>query len=268
VTGQEVALNEEGRHLWDQKAAFWDALHGDEGNTFHRRIIGPAVEHLVAIQAVERVLDIACGNGVMARRLALLGAKVTATDFSPALIELAKARGQQGGIPINYRVVDATNEQALAALGEPLFDAVICTMALMDMPIIAPLFRAVKRLLTTAGRFVFASSHPSFNSNNPIFTAEQEDIDGRSVLTQAVKIRAYLDMPPVKGRGAPDEPNPHYYYHRPLHLLLQPAFAAGLVVDALEEPAFDAEADTQFRPLSWSSLPQIPPVLVVRLRHR
>ena len=35
-------LNEEGRALWDQKAAFWDGLHGDEGNQFHRRLVAPA----------------------------------------------------------------------------------------------------------------------------------------------------------------------------------------------------------------------------------
>ena len=32
----EWALNEEGRELWDRKAAFWDELHGEEGNNFHQ----------------------------------------------------------------------------------------------------------------------------------------------------------------------------------------------------------------------------------------
>jgi hypothetical protein len=49
-------LNEEGRELWNQKAAFWDALHGDEGNSFHRYLVAPAVERLLALQPGERVL--------------------------------------------------------------------------------------------------------------------------------------------------------------------------------------------------------------------
>jgi ubiquinone/menaquinone biosynthesis C-methylase UbiE len=69
------ALNEEGRELWNQKAEFWDNLHGEEGNRWHRTLIGPAVEKLLALQAGERVLDIACGNGTMARRLAQLGGR-------------------------------------------------------------------------------------------------------------------------------------------------------------------------------------------------
>jgi 2-polyprenyl-3-methyl-5-hydroxy-6-metoxy-1,4-benzoquinol methylase len=79
-------LNAAGRDQWNQKAEFWDNLHGDDGNRFHRTLVSPAVEKLLALQPGEHVLDIACGSGVMARRLAALGGKVTAVDFSPALV--------------------------------------------------------------------------------------------------------------------------------------------------------------------------------------
>jgi 2-polyprenyl-3-methyl-5-hydroxy-6-metoxy-1,4-benzoquinol methylase len=272
MTSSEISdltqtLNEEGRELWNRKAAFWDALHGDEGNDFHRRLVAPAVERLLVLQPGERVLDVACGNGVMSRRLAALGGRVTAVDFSPALIAKARERRQPAGEPIQYGVVDATDEEALAALGAGAFDAVVCTMALMDMPTITPLYRAVRRLLSANGRFVFANAHPVFNSSNPVFVAERADQNGRLVTTSAVKISTYLDAPPIKGTGAAGEPTPHTYYHRPLHQLLGEAFAAGLVLDGLAEPAYSPEEADRQRPLSWSSLPQIPPVLVGRLVH-
>lgn len=76
-----------------------------------------------------------------------------------------------------------------------------------------------------------------------------------------------MDIPPVQGTGAPNEPNPHYYYHRPLHQLLGEAFAAGLRLDALEEPSLDrANAETA-NALSWTNYWQFPPVLVGRLRR-
>ena len=260
------ALNAEGRDLWNQKAVFWDALHGDDGNRFHQELISPAVERLLNIRAGEKVLDVGCGNGVLARRLATLGAQVTATDFSEELIKLAQQRGQASGEPIDYQVVDATNEEALAALGEGQFDAIVCTMTIMDIPVIAPLYRAVSRLLKPNGRFVFASSHPAFNSNNPIFSAELADNDGEITQTLALKFKAYLDIPPVKGAGAPNEPNPHYYYHRPLHELLGAAFNAGLVLDGLEEPAFKPEGANPSRLLAWHNYWQFPPVIACRLR--
>ncbi len=260
------ALNEEGRALWDQKAEFWDNLHGDEGNHFHRTLVGPATERLLALQPGERVLDIACGTGVVARRLAELGGHVVAVDFSPALIARAQARGQRSGEPIHYGVADATDEEALVALGEGHFDAAVSTMALMDMPEIAPLFRAVRRLLKPGGRFVLATAHPAFNSNNPIFVVEKADLNGSLVVQHALKFTRYLDIPAVKAAGAPNEPSPHLYYHRPLHELLGAAFAVGLVLDGLEEPAFGPEHANPARPLIWDNFPQFPPVLVARLR--
>lgn len=256
----------EDRALWDLKAEFWDALHGDEGNDFHRTLVSPAVEGLLALRTGERVLDIACGSGVLARRLAALGGVVTAVDFSAALVERAKARGQAAGTPITYGVADATDEDALVACGEGSFDAITCTMALMDMPEIAPLFRAVRRLLGVGGRLVIVTAHPAFNSANPVFYAELEDRAGALITTAGVKIARYLDALPVKAVGAVNEPAPHMYYHRPLYALLGEAFAAGLVVDGMDERGYTQSSGEPPRLLSWRAVPQIPPVLAARFR--
>ena len=259
-------LNDEGRELWNRKARFWDELHGDFGNVFHRRLIEPTVLQLLMLQPGEAVLDIGCGNGALARRMAECGGRVSAFDFSEELIQLAKQRGGSNAAGIDYRIIDATDEAAMLQLGVGGFDAVTCTMTLMDAPTIDPLFRAASDLLRNGGRFVFATAHPAFNSNNPIFVQEKEDRDGIVSEHYAVKLRAYLDVPPVKGAGAPGEPAPHYYYHRTLSELLGAAFAAGFVLDGLIEPAFTAEDAERSERLSWEKMPQIPPVLGGRLR--
>jgi ubiquinone/menaquinone biosynthesis C-methylase UbiE len=64
--------------------------------------------------------------------LAEIGAHVTAFDFSSNMIEKAKIR-ENPGSRIDYRVVDATDEQQLLALGENSFDASLSNMALFDM---------------------------------------------------------------------------------------------------------------------------------------
>jgi hypothetical protein len=53
-----------------------------------------------------------------------------------------------------------------------------------------------------------------------------------------------------------------------MHALLGEAFAAGLVVDGLEEPAFPRVDSDSVRSFTWDSVWQIPPVLAMRLRKQ
>jgi 2-polyprenyl-3-methyl-5-hydroxy-6-metoxy-1,4-benzoquinol methylase len=212
------------------------------------------------------ILEIACGNGVFSRRLASLGARVVATDFSATFLDLARARTTEHPERIEYRVVDATDESQLLALGERRFDAAVCNMALMDMVAIEPLMRALARLLKPGGRFVFSLLHPAFNNPGGTRLAlEEEDRDGQLVETYYVKVSNYLRVPPVRGVGMPGEPTPHYYFHRSLGALFGACFTAGFVLDGLEEPAFGPD-DRGGRPLNWANYTDVPPVLVARMR--
>jgi 2-polyprenyl-3-methyl-5-hydroxy-6-metoxy-1,4-benzoquinol methylase len=264
-TRSPASLNEDVRRIWDAKAAFWDERMGD-GNAFQLELIGPAVEGLLAIQPGERVLDVGCGNGVSTRRLAELGAHVLGIDYSARFLELARARVTPHDERIDYLLVDASDEAALLALGEGQFDALVCNMVLMDMADIDPLLRAARQLLTPAGRFVFSIQHPAFNSNDVRLCAEAETApDGREITTHSVRITDYLTTPAGKGSGMPDEPEPHWYFHRPMHQLFGAFFRAGFVLDGLEEPRFAQDRpDSDDRTLSWFNLPGIPPVLVAR----
>lgn len=258
--------NEEGRDLWNRKAEYWDEKFGDSGNLFHRQLVEPSLLKLLGLSAGEAVLDACCGNGVMSRRLAQQGARVTAIDFSEEMLRRARLRPLPDAGTLDYMLLDATDEAALLALGTRRFDAVVCSMALMDIPEVAPLFRAAAALLRPAGRFVFATMHPAFNSNNPVFLHKKEDHDGEVRDIYALSLRYYLDMPPVLGAGMPGEPSAHYYFHRSFSELLGAAFTAGFVLDGMLEPAFAADESAEDHSLSWRDFPQFPPVLSCRLR--
>lgn len=258
-------MNDEVRDIWNAKAAFWNERMGD-GNAFQRVLIAPAVERLLQLQPDEMVLDAGCGNGVFARRLAALGARVVAFDYSERFIELARGRsaGQPDETRIDYRIVDATDSGQLTALGPGRFNAVVCNMVLMDMPTIDPLIQGIARLLAPGGRFVFAVPHPAFNSNAASLIGERgDDPAGTLIATFAAKVTDYLHVPAGLGCGMPGEPLPHWYFHRPLHELFGACFAAGFVLNGLEEPAFPPGSVEPDR-LSWDNLPGIPPVLAAR----
>jgi 2-polyprenyl-3-methyl-5-hydroxy-6-metoxy-1,4-benzoquinol methylase len=264
TTNDLQAFTRETQAIWDQKADFWDERMA-EGNGVQLHLVGPATERLLAIQPGETIADIGCGNGVFARRLATLGATVVASDFSPRFIERSRARSDAQGLQIEYHVVDATDETQLIALGAGRFDAIVCNMAMMDMTTIAPLLNTIPRLLKPNGRFVFTVPHPCFNNNETRMTHELEDREGILIERYAVQIANYLHQPPIKSVGMKGEPASHYYFHRPLHELFNTCFAAGLLLDGLEEPSFPPDPARAGK-LHWDTLQGIPPVIAARLR--
>ncbi len=268
-TATDIArLNEDSRQSWEQIAAWWDAEVGENANL----IVRPAVERLLDLKPGERVLELACGNGALARVMAERGARVLATDFSAEFLRIARertsSRPELAG-QIDYRVVDATDEVQLAALGDAgAFDAAVCVMGLMDMPTIDPLMAAVARLLRPGGRFVWTVVHPCFNTLGVVKVVEEEDRGGELVTTYSVKISSYLRPRTAKVIGIVGQPAPHLSFDRPLSMLFASGFNAGLAVDGLEELAAPVPDDpSRLRAFSWARFPEIPAFLVARMRR-
>ena len=69
----------------------YDLLNDLQSFGLHRRWKRRVVE-LAAVQSGNRALDLCCGTGDLALALARRGAEVTGLDFSPAMLEIAKAR--------------------------------------------------------------------------------------------------------------------------------------------------------------------------------
>ncbi len=252
-------LESESQRIWNENAEWWDNRMG-EGDKWHSELIRPAVERLLAIQPGERVIDLACGNGHLSRRLARAGAQVIACDFSPDLLDRARKRGAHG---IDYRLLDLANPRQLETLGEAECSAAVCNMALMDIASIGPMLQAVARALLPGGRFVFSILHPCFQSPGMRLTAERDMNSGHIIY--AIKVSHYLGAAYELGITAPGQPVQHHYFHRPLSTLLGACFSAGFVLDGLEEPALEPSVPS-LSPLSWDRYREIAPILVARLR--
>jgi 2-polyprenyl-3-methyl-5-hydroxy-6-metoxy-1,4-benzoquinol methylase len=258
-------LTDDVRGVWTETAGFWDEFMGEDGNDFHRQLVVPAVERLLALQPGWRLLEIACGSGSFSRRMASQGAEVVAFDLSETFIERAKVRSGDAYPKVSYHVMDAGDRDALLALGEEAFDAAVSNMALMDMPAIEPLLDALRHLLKKDGRFVFSTMHPCFNSNSPILTAEATDDGGEYRVLHSVKIRQYRTAYVYQGIGVVGQPRPQHYFHRPISELFGACFKSGFMLDGMEEPTFESGSPAKHA-LSWSNYPEIPPVLAARMR--
>lgn len=266
TTDEPQNILEESRTIWDTNAEAWDARIGS-GNGLQTKLMIPTIEKMLNLQPDERVLDIACGNGIFSRYFANLGAQVVAADFSPKLIELARNRTTDHPDRIQYHIADATNEAELLALSGPqndLFDAIVCNNAIMDMPEIDPLFRAVSQLLKPEGRFIFSIMHPYFNGQSITMQAELPDYAQQPIYS--IIVSRYLTWQATKGLAISNQPVEQYYWHRPLHVLINAASSAGLLLDRLEEPPVTPEMFSP-APFNWANY-DMPPLLFARFRTR
>jgi SAM-dependent methyltransferase len=93
-------------------------------------VVGELLARAVDVHPGERVLDVASGSGNAALAAARRGARVTASDFVPALLEVAVRRAGVEGLELQTQEADA---QALP-FADGSFDVVLSTFGVMFAP--------------------------------------------------------------------------------------------------------------------------------------
>lgn len=106
-----------------------------------------------------RLLEVACGQGRVARELARRGAALTGLDISAALLDKARAGEAAEPLGIQYLHADVTSRGVLEG---QVFDGVVCNYGLSDIDDLDGLLANVARLLRPGGWFVFSLLHPCF----------------------------------------------------------------------------------------------------------
>lgn len=141
---------------WKSLADWWDQSSKEGSRKATQQALLPMVERQLKLQKTERVLDIACGNGWLSRRLSKLGARVTGVDLSEELLAAARTETTHDEPSVEFLHLNASDPVSWLQIASNSHDAAVCYMALMDIPEIAPLFEAMRRILVPKGRFVFA----------------------------------------------------------------------------------------------------------------
>ncbi|WP_157042026.1 class I SAM-dependent methyltransferase [Nitriliruptor alkaliphilus] len=116
-------------------------------------IFGPLSEVTLATwqpPAGTSVLDVACGTGILTRRLAEAvgdGAPVVGVDLNPAMLEVARALAPPRDPPLRWLEGDG----AALTLPDHAFDAVTCQQGLQFFPDRAGGVREMRRVLRPGG---------------------------------------------------------------------------------------------------------------------
>ncbi len=139
------------RYGWDRAAAAYEPAWQAQLAPAHDLMLGQA-----AIQRGERVLDVACGTGLVTlRAAAAAGAEgvVVGTDISGEMVEAAAGKALARGMAhVQFERADAED---LPFAGD-CFDVALCGLGLMYVPDPIQALREMRRVLRQGGRAVAA----------------------------------------------------------------------------------------------------------------
>jgi ubiquinone/menaquinone biosynthesis C-methylase UbiE len=217
---------------------------------FYRELVLPSLLELVGDIDGQRVCDIACGQGLATRELAMRGAQVTGIDISRNQLALARQYEAENPLGIDYVHDDA---QTLTSLPDSSFDGVTCCMGLINIPDLCATFQSVRRVLKPSGWFVFCITHPCFEAPH----AEWLEEEGQASRV----IHSYFDegywqkSDPEMLRGKVGD------WHRMVSTYVNTLVDIGFVVERMVEPPVIGRS-AQLRP----GRDNVPNLLLFRVR--
>lgn len=206
---------------WDDHAQWWlDGFTNGADPEYVEQIIPLAIEELAGF---ERIIDIGCGDGQIARALAHAGSSVTGID--PTELHIRTAR-ERGGGPV-YELGSAT--KLPASDGE--FDAAVACLVFEHIDDVDGAIAEVARVVRPGGRFAFFLNHPLLQTPGSGWI-DDHMIDPPE---QYWRIGAYLVE-----TATWEEVEPGVtirFVHRPVSRYVNTMIAHGFAVERMVEPS-------------------------------
>ena len=140
-------------HSWIENAKPW--ISAINNNEIKSRILATnkAIVESILERQPQKVLDIGCGEGWLAKTLSKAGIEVYGIDIVPELVEQAK---QQGGGTFQVLSYEALSKGAI----KEKFDLAVCNFSLLGKASVHQVFQSIPSLLNQDGFFIVQTIHP------------------------------------------------------------------------------------------------------------
>jgi ubiquinone/menaquinone biosynthesis C-methylase UbiE len=136
------------RYGWDRAAAHYEQFWAEQLQPVHDALLASA-----ALRLGERVLDVACGTGLVTLRAAgLVGTTgaVVGTDLSDTMVQAVRSEAARRGIAAQFLHMNAERLD----FPDASFDVVLCALGLMYVPDPGRALAEMLRVVKPGGRVV------------------------------------------------------------------------------------------------------------------
>lgn len=214
---------------WEPVEKWYKGAVGDEGHYYHQQIVLPGVLRLLAIEKSDSpaLLDLACGTGVLARRLPA-SMDYAGIDISPSFIKTA--RDADPSPKHEYLVGDATH--ALPLKRKDFTHAAI-VLALQNMKEPKQALMNAAKHLQKGGILVLAMNHPCFRipRQSSWKIDEEQKLQYRRIDRYSSAMSIPIQAHPSKGEKSAET----WSFHHPLADYSRWLHEAGFVIELIEE---------------------------------
>lgn len=238
---------------WKQVGKWYDQIVSDEGHYFHQEVIFPKLQSWLELKAGDSVLDLGCGQGVMARQLQK-GIVYYGVDLAPSLIERAKQRSKEH----QFFVQDVTKS---LDLDRSNFSYALFILSLQNMKEPGKAIGQAAAHLGKGGKLILVLNHPCFR----IPRQSHWEIDPEKKL-QSRRVDRYMtpmEIPISMHPGGKKEALKTYSYHFPLSDLCRFLGEAGLVITRLDEWCSNKESSGKWAKMENRARKEFPLFLAI-----
>jgi len=241
---------------WQKVAPWYNKLtKGGEGHYFHQRLIIPNVIRLLKLQSGSNLLDLACGNGVLAKALPKQ-VKYLGVDLSEDLIKTAQKEDKN--YQHRYLVGDVTAPLTIPNNFTPIksgFTHAAIILALQNLQRPEGMIKNVSEHLVSGGKFIMVLNHPAFRI--PRQTSWGIDEEKK---TQYRRIDRYMSPLTIPINTNPSDRNSErtWSYHFPLSSYSKMLHDSGFMIDIIEEWTSDKDSEGRASKMENRSRSEIP----------
>lgn len=209
---------------WESSHKWYDSIVGEKGHYYHEQIVLPNTLRLLNLKKDDSLLDLGCGQGVLARSLPP-GVRYVGVDAAPSLIHSAKTKSKHP-----FYVSDITQPLKIKE-GPFSHAALILVTQNLEHPDAA--FKNASAHLKPHGKFLVVMNHPCFR----IPRQSSWGVDEPKKL-QYRRIDLYmssLKIPIQTNPGQREKSATTLSFHHPLSYYFQKLSEAGFVIETVEE---------------------------------